>query len=99
MKKKSILITGVAGFIGSSLANSLDKNKYTIYGIDDLSNGLKSSVPKEVIFFKQDLSKSSKKLEKNNINIDFIFHFAGQSSGEISFEDPISDLQKILSLL
>lgn len=95
MKKKSILITGVAGFIGSSLANSLDKNKYTIYGIDDLSNGLKSSVPKEVIFFKQDLSKKvPKKLEKNNINIDFIFHFAGQSSGEISFEDPISDLQK-----
>ena len=65
MKKKSILITGVAGFIGSSLANSLDKNKYTIYGIDDLSNGLKSSVPKEVIFFKQDLSKKvPKKLEK-----------------------------------
>ena len=54
MKKKSILITGVAGFIGSSLANSLDKNKYTIYGIDDLSNGLKSSVPKEVIFFNWD---------------------------------------------
>ena len=51
-------------------------------------------MPKEVIFFKQDLSKSSKKIRKNNINIDFIFHFAGQSSGEISFEDPISDLQK-----
>ena len=93
--KKTVLITGVAGFIGSTFAKELDSSKYLIFGIDDLSSGNKKSIPKNVIFFKQDISKKiPKKLEDKQVNIDFIFHFAGQSSGEISFEDPIDDLKK-----
>ena len=50
MKKKiKILITGVAGFIGSALANKL-KYKYDIYGIDDLSYGKKKNIPKGINF-------------------------------------------------
>lgn len=95
MKKKNIIITGVAGFIGSSFANILNNKSYTIYGIDDLSTGCKESISKNVIFFKHDLSKGiPKKLESKSVKIDYIFHFAGQSSGEKSFEDPISDLQR-----
>jgi len=33
-----ILITGVAGFIGFHLANSLIKKKYNIIGIDNLNS-------------------------------------------------------------
>lgn len=38
MTKNKILITGVAGFIGSHLAERLIQNKYRITGIDNLSN-------------------------------------------------------------
>lgn len=93
--KTNILITGVAGFIGSTFAKRLDNSKFLIFGIDDLSNGHRSSVPENVIFFKEDISKKiPAALEDKKIRIDFIFHFAGQSSGEISFEDPVNDLKK-----
>ena len=36
-----ILITGIAGFIGSKLAKSFQKSGHTIIGIDDLSTGYK----------------------------------------------------------
>ncbi len=37
--KKRVLITGVAGMIGSHLAEELLKKDYTVTGIDDLSFG------------------------------------------------------------
>ena len=55
--KKTILVTGVAGFIGSNIAKKLIKERYHVIGIDDLSSGNLSSVPKEVDFIRQDLSK------------------------------------------
>ena len=53
---------------------------------------------KKCKFYRLDLSDKVK-LNKININIDQIFHLAGQSSGEKSFEDPIKDLEKIQFLL
>ena len=88
---KKILITGVAGFIGSHVARRFIEQKYEVYGIDDLSTGYKKNVPTEVKFIKADLAKKNtyKFLPKN---CDYILHLAGQSSGEISFSNPISDL-------
>ena len=55
--KTKILITGVAGFIGSNLAKNFLKNKsIIIYGIDNLSTGYKSNIPKGVKFVRGDLS-------------------------------------------
>ena len=34
-----VLITGVAGFVGSNLANRLIKENYEVVGVDDLSTG------------------------------------------------------------
>ena len=58
--KKKILVTGVAGFIGSNIAKKLIKEGYHVIGIDDLSSGNLSSVPKQVDFIKHDLSKKKK---------------------------------------
>jgi UDP-glucose 4-epimerase len=96
MKKINILVTGVAGFIGSSFVNKLNLKFYNIYGIDDFSSSDKSQLPKKKInFFKKDLSIGlPKKLYKKEVIIDYIYHFAGQSSGELSFKDPKLDLEK-----
>ncbi len=91
--RKKILITGVAGFIGSHVAKKFIDEKYEVFGIDDLSTGYKKNVPKGVKFIKADLSSKQtyKSLPKS---CDYILHLAGQSSGEISFSNPISDLEK-----
>ena len=39
--KKTLLITGCAGFIGSHLVDFLLKKKYKIIGLDNLSTGKK----------------------------------------------------------
>lgn len=93
MKYKKILITGVAGFIGSAIARKLIELNYEVHGIDNLSSGKIENIPKGVIFSKIDISKEKKFSFLPN-DIDCIMHLAGQSSGEISFENPISDLQK-----
>ncbi len=43
-KTKQILITGVAGFIGSNLAEALLKKGYKVSGIDNLSTGKKENI-------------------------------------------------------
>lgn len=93
MVKKKILVTGAAGFIGSKICNELIKKKYSVVGCDDFSSGSKKNINKGLKFINIDLSKKSK-LEKLPKNIDYIFHLAGQSSGEKSFEDPINDLNR-----
>ena len=93
MVKKIVLITGVAGFIGSSLAKEINSNEYKIYGVDDLSTGNKNNLNDKIIFIKSDLSKkeSLKLLPKK---CDYIIHLAGQSSGEKSFYDPENDFNR-----
>ena len=58
-KNLKILVTGVAGFIGSKICKKLIENKYTVVGIDDLSNGKKKNIPIGIKFLKLDLSKKS----------------------------------------
>ena len=88
-----VLITGVAGFIGSKVAQKFIDNKHVVYGIDDLSSGKKSNVPKGLKFIELDLS-NPKLIEILPQKCDLILHLAGQSSGEISFDNPVNDLNK-----
>ena len=93
MPKKKILVTGAAGFIGSKICSKLIKKNYTVIGCDDFSTGLKKNVIKGIKFLNIDLS-NKKKISNLPKDIDFIFHLAGQSSGEKSFEDPLNDLNR-----
>ena len=56
MNKSSmkILVTGVAGFLGSHLAEKLSDLNYEVIGIDNMSGGYKDNVPKKVKFFNFD---------------------------------------------
>jgi len=93
LRKIRILVTGAAGFIGSKICTELIKRKYSVIGCDDFYSGKKKNIVNGIKFIKIDLSKKEKiyRLPKK---IDYIFHLAGQSSGEKSFEDPFNDLRR-----
>lgn len=88
-----ILITGVAGFIGGRLAEEALARGYDVVGVDDLSQGHENNIPKGCSFIKGDLKDQDfvKNIPKD---CEIILHLAGQSSGEVSFDNPISDLEK-----
>lgn len=92
-KMNTVLITGVAGFIGSHVAERFLAENYTVFGVDDLSNGRMENIPNGVKFLRADLTKVEdvNKLPKG---CETILHLAGQSSGEISFDNPVEDIKK-----
>ena len=93
------LVTGVAGFIGFSLALSLLKKKFNIIGIDNLNNYYDISLKKSRLkilkkfknfeFIKLDLTKYS---DLNKIfikkKITTVYHLAAQAGVRYSIEAP-----------
>ncbi len=55
MSQPPVLITGVAGFIGSNLADRLLSDGYRVIGVDDLSAGVIEQVPEGVEFHRCDV--------------------------------------------
>ena len=93
MGNKSYLVTGAAGFIGSALAGKLVNGGHSVVTIDNLSTGFRENIPEKVDLIEGDCSDKETIGQLDKYQFDTIFHIAGQSSGEISFEDPIYDLQ------
>ena len=92
-RMERVLITGVAGFIGCYVAFRFLQEGYEVFGVDDLSNGYMGNVPDGVEFILGDLAQQST-IAKIPASCKKILHLAGQSSGEISFDDPVADLEK-----
>jgi UDP-glucose 4-epimerase len=88
----SILVTGVAGFIGSHVARRCQAAGHHVIGVDDLSTGHRRNIPEGVEFIEADLA--DRDAVARLPPCERILHLAGQSSGEISFDDPVSDLHK-----
>jgi UDP-glucose 4-epimerase len=86
---ENILVTGGAGFIGSSLVNSLVKKNYNVIIIDNLSTGNKFLINKRAAFFKVDLN-NKKKIEDifYNNDISTVFHFAASLNVKESQQNP-----------
>lgn len=93
MKKCKLLITGVGGFIGSRVAEKCVAHGFQVVGVDDFSQGFLSNVPDGVELIKGDLSEVDL-YRKIPTDCTHILHLAGQSSGEISFDNPLDDLRK-----
>ena len=96
---EKILITGVAGFIGSNISLRFLQEGYEVVGVDDLSSGNIENIPGSVTFIQGDLALQETIKDIPN-DCKKILHLAGQSSGEISFDNPVIDLEKnIISTL
>ncbi|MDQ7060707.1 MAG: NAD-dependent epimerase/dehydratase family protein [Sulfurimonas sp.] len=86
------LVTGGAGFVGSAIVKKLLKQGHVLTVIDNLNTGYIENIPKDVLFIEGDFSKNETIKKLNNAKFDGIFHIGGQSSGEMSYEDPEYDL-------
>lgn len=87
------LVTGAAGFIGAAVAKFLVDNGHRVVTIDNLSTGYQYNIPEGVTFIEGDCGDAEIYDKIPQDNYDAIFHIAGQSSGEISFDDPIYDIR------
>jgi UDP-glucose 4-epimerase len=84
---KNIAITGIAGFIGSNLAEYLLNKDYKVMGIDDLSYGVKEQVPRSVEFYKMDVC--SEDIYELFDDVDTVFHFAAKNCISDCQLDPV----------
>ncbi len=83
---KAILITGVAGLIGSRMAEWLLENQpeYTIIGIDNLSGGYHDNIPKGVVFFNRDLATDTIGDIFEAHEVYYVYHFAAYAAEGLS---------------
>lgn len=87
------LVTGAAGFIGSAVAKELIGLGNKVVTVDNLSTGSKEAIPQEAMFIEGDCQDPKIIHSLERYKFDAILHIAGQSSGEVSFDDPVYDLQ------
>lgn len=89
----NFLVTGGAGFIGSWIAKRLIDKNDNVWIIDNLSTGFKENIPSGAKFIQGNCQDPAILADLEKVKFDAIIHMAAQSSGEISFENPIYDLQ------
>jgi UDP-glucose 4-epimerase len=100
-------ITGVAGFIGSQLADSLLADGHRVSGVDDLSLGRLQHLAvargnANFIFFERDISRTDKALEcLRQASVwagapDLIWHLAANSDIAAGSEAPAVDFHRTL---
>lgn len=99
-----VLITGIAGFIGSALAHECAARGYEVRGIDNLGAGNIENIAdiEEIEFYRGSLT--NRRLLRNLCaDVDVIFHQAALASVAGSIEDPatshVANLDGTLNLL
>ncbi len=83
-----MLVTGVAGFIGSNLADRLLADGYAVIGLDDLSSGVLEQVPAGVEFHELDVR--SPVIFPLFRGMDAVFHLAAKNCISDCQADPVA---------
>lgn len=109
-EQKTWLITGIAGFIGSNLAEFLLTNNQKVVGLDNFSTGHQYNIDdiissvgenkaKNLNFIEGDISDFST-CQKACIDVDIVLHQAALGSVPRSIKDPItSNLSNVTGFL
>ena len=82
-----IAITGVAGFIGSNLAERVLAEGHQVVGIDNLAYGLREQIPAEVEFFELDIR--DRRLSELLRPDDVVFLLAAKNCISDCQDDPV----------
>jgi UDP-glucose 4-epimerase len=94
----SFLVTGCAGFIGSSMVDRLLHQGHKVTGIDNLSTGFKDFIKdalnhKNFIFEEKDLLDLNSYLHVMK-GVDTVFHFAANADVRFGIDRPRVDLEQ-----
>lgn len=89
--RRSALVTGGAGFIGSHVVDRLLEEDYRVIIVDDLSSGKLKNLNHQATFHHMSINQPSLSDVLNRERPDLVFHLAAQSSVSRSVKDPIAD--------
>jgi len=85
--KKTYLITGGAGFIGTNLSERLVREGQDVIIVDNLSGGSAERLPKEVSFHEFDICETER-LTSVMHGVDIVIHLAALPRVQFSIEHP-----------
>ncbi len=96
MKKQTIFISGIAGFLGSHLADSMLAQGHRVVGCDSLIGGDRENVPAQADFYVADLNDYR---AINNLvrHVDVVFHTAATAYDGLSVFSPHFITQNVYS--
>ena len=98
--KKSVLITGNAGLLGSKFADWILENhpEYEVVGIDNLFGGYIENVVPRVVFYRRELSLDKLTDIFDMHEFEYVFHFAAYAAEGLSpFMRVFNDKNNMLS--
>jgi UDP-glucose 4-epimerase len=89
--RKTVLLTGGAGFIGSNVARHLIDRGYRVHVVDSLLTGKRTMVPKGAHFYRRDITnaRNINALVKKLSPLHGLFHLAAIPRVPYSIEHPI----------
>jgi UDP-glucose 4-epimerase len=91
-----VVITGAAGFIGSTLVDRLLREGHSVLAVDDLSSGhvdnlADSANDPHLTFVESDVSADTARGEMTSYHAEVFFHLAAQMDVRNSVADPVRD--------
>ena len=86
-KNLKILITGVAGFLGSHLAEKMKDLGHDVIGIDNMIGGYTDNIPKEIEFYNIDCC-DLKKVKQAMKGVNVVYHCAATAHEGLSVFSP-----------
>ena len=99
--KKTVLVTGGAGFIGSNLCEALLKEGYKVIAVDNMQTGERTNVKellqnKDFLFIKADVNNYQEMMPVfTQYNIDYIYHYAACVGVQRTLARPMEVLKDI----
>ena len=86
-KSKKILVTGVAGFLGSHLSEKLVELGHKVIGIDNMLGGYQDNVPKGVEFYNEDCC-NFERINSLMSGVNVVYHCAATAHEGLSDFSP-----------
>lgn len=82
---KKCLVTGIAGFIGSHVADCCRELGFEVIGLDDMSGGFDDNIPQDITFYKGSVDDHElvSKIFKEH-KIEYVYHLAAYAAEGLS---------------
>ncbi|SHG98903.1 UDP-glucose 4-epimerase [Thermosyntropha lipolytica DSM 11003] len=95
MEKKTVVVTGGAGFIGSHLTDYLVRKDYEVIVVDNLSAGSIENLPRcgKIYFYQKDVRDETLARIYDKYKPGLLFHLAAHYANELSIKEPVYDLR------